>query len=593
MSTQEQSSKSKKRSKMMDMRLLGLVEHSRKYIALGVLVNWIGLISNICAILTIGLMLQKAWDGEASRSFSLIGAGVVALAMLIRLLCSYGGSLLSWRASVNAKRTLRSRIYSKLLKLGGGYSEKTSTSEVVQVAVEGVEQLEHYFGRYMPQFFYSLLAPMTLFSVLSFVSVKAVVILLLCVPLIPMSIIAIMRFAKKLFSQYWGSYVNLGESFLENLQGLSTLKIYNADQLRHEEMNNAAEKFRKITMKVLTMQLNSVTIMDVVAFGGAGAGVIIAAYQFSAGEIPLWGAFAIILLSAEFFIPLRLLGSYFHIAMNGMAASDKIFRLLELEEEAGGNQPYRHGDIVYRNVHYAYGPEKTALRNISMSLPAVGMVGLVGESGSGKSTIAALLAGINSGYEGGISIAGTELSALSHKSLRRNITLIGHNSYIFRGTVGENLRMAAPDASDQELLQALEQVNLREFVMGQGGLSCKLDEQGGNWSGGQRQRLALARALLHDSSIYIFDEATSNIDVESEQDIMGVISSLAKSKTVVLISHRLANVVSADRIYVLNHGEVVEQGKSDDLLRQGGHYAALYHGQRQVEQYAKGETAYA
>ncbi|MFB5761657.1 DUF454 family protein [Paenibacillus medicaginis] len=588
----------RKRSKMMDSRLLALVEHSRQYIALGVLMNWIGLLANVCAVITVATMLQRGWEGQLTGGFTLLACGIIAGSIGIRCICAYVASLLSWRSSNNAKQTLRTSLYRKLLKLGVGYTERTSTAGAVQISVEGVEQLEHYFGRYMPQLFYSLLAPLTLFVILSFISFKSALILLICVPLIPVSIIAIMRFARKLFSKYWGSYVNLGNGFLENLQGLTTLKIYAADEQRHEEMNATAESFRRMTMRVLRMQLNSVAIMDIIAYGGAAIGVIIAANEFAAGRIPLWGALTVMLLSAEFFIPLRLLGSYFHIAMNGMAASDKIFELLELDERQRGNGTIHDGSIQLEQLSFSYNGAKreagqTTLKDINLDIPQGSLTAFVGQSGSGKSTLAALMMGFVNGYEGRLIVGGSERRDILEQTVMQRITLVSLGSHIFKGTVKENLRMGAPAADEDDLLQALEQVNLREFVLSQGGLSYALEEQGANLSGGQRQRMALARALLHDSDIYIFDEATSNIDVESEEKIMEVIHTLARRKTIILISHRLANVVQADCIHVLSEGRLVESGTHRELLGLNGHYAALFNSQQQIEQFAKGGMAYA
>ncbi|QOH63294.1 DUF454 family protein [Paenibacillus polymyxa] len=582
----------KKRSKMVDSRLLGLVEHSRKYIILGVLVQWIGLLGSIAAVLSMAFGIQQAWEGQVTRKLILFMTVIVMAAIAVRFLSNYAASMLSYRASINAKKTLRSQIYGKLLKLGPSYTDHTSTSGVIQVAVEGVEQLETYFGRYMPQLFYSLLAPVTLFITLSFVSFKAAIILLICVPLIPVSIIVIMRMAKKLFRKYWGSYVNLGHSFLENVQGLTTLKIYGADQDKHQEMNTAAEDFRKMTMKVLTMQLNSVAVMDLIAFGGAAAGVLVAVSEYSSGHIGLAGALIIVLLSAEFFIPLRLLGSYFHIAMNGMAASDKIFQMLSTEDFIQGQQSIEATDIQLERVNFAY-DERDTLRNISMNIPQGSFVSIVGESGSGKSTIAGLIVGHHEGYQGSLKIGGTELTSITEESRMRHMTWIGFNSYIFKGTVEANLRMGNEHADEQQMLEALRQVKLYDFILSEGGLEAEIEEQGANWSGGQRQRLALARALLHDSHVYIFDEATSNIDVESEEGIMEVIHALAGQKTVILISHRLENVIQSDCIYVLQNGLVAESGTHQELLSQQGHYAEMYLSQHRMEQFVKGGAVYA
>ncbi|MCJ1221430.1 DUF454 family protein [Paenibacillus polymyxa] len=582
----------KKRSKMVDSRLLGLVEHSRIYIILGVLVQWIGLLGSIAAVLSMAFVMQQAWEGQVTRQLILSMTVIVIAAIAVRFLSNYAASMLSYRASINAKKTLRSQIYSKLLKMGPSYTDHTSTSGVIQVAVEGVEQLETYFGRYMPQLFYSLLAPVTLFITLSFVSFKAAIILLICVPLIPVSIIVIMRMAKKLFRKYWGSYVNLGHSFLENVQGLTTLKIYGTDQNKHQEMNTAAEDFRKMTMKVLTMQLNSVAVMDLIAFGGAAAGVLVAVSEYSSGHIGLAGALIIVLLSAEFFIPLRLLGSYFHIAMNGMAASDKIFEMLSTEDLVQGQQSIEATDIRLERVNFAY-DERDTLRNITMDIPQGSFVSIVGESGSGKSTVAGLIVGHHEGYQGSLTIGGTELTFISEESRMRHMTWIGFNSYIFKGTVEANLRMGNEHADEQQMLEALRQVKLYDFILSEGGLEAEIEEQGANLSGGQRQRLALARALLHDSHVYIFDEATSNIDVESEEGIMEVIHALAGQKTVILISHRLENVIQSDCIYVLQNGLVAESGTHQELLSQQGHYAEMYLSQHRMEQFVKGGAVYA
>ena len=495
---------------------------------------------------------------------------------------------MGYLSSRAVKRTLRAAIYEKLLRLGASYNEQVKTSEIVQVAVEGVDQLETYFGAYLPQFFYAMLAPVTLFAVLCRVNLPASLVLLVCVPLIPVAIAAVQTWAKKLLSKYWGQYTALGDTFLENLQGLTTLKIYQADEAKNEEMNVQAEKFRRITMKVLTMQLNSIIVMDVIAYGGAALGIIVAAHEFNANRVTLPGALCIILLSADFFLPMRALGSYFHVAMNGMAASDKIFKLLDLPEgSARTAQLGADCAIACRDLHFGYTAEKETLHGLNFDFPQGSFTALVGESGCGKSTIAAVLTGRVSGYTGHVTIGGQELSAVSEASLLKNVTLVSLGSHLFKGTVADNLRMAAPGADDGALWGALEQVNLADFLRSMDGLDTPLTEGGGNLSGGQRQRLALARALLHDSPVYIFDEATSNIDVESENDIMAGIHRLAGRKTVILISHRLANVTKADNIYVLDHGHPAGHGTHEALLAQGGLYADLWNRQQTLENYGK------
>lgn len=572
---------------MIDKRLIGTVPESRKYIAANVALQWCGLVANVAMMMSVASLLASQLSARASSARLLTTAVVAAAAVLIRWLCTTGAARMSDLSSRAVKKTLRTQIYEKLLRLGASYSEQVSTAEVVQVAVEGVDQLETYFGAYLPQFFYAMLAPLTLFAVLCFVNVPAAIVLLVCVPLIPAAIAAVQTWAKKLLSRYWGQYTKLGDTFLENLQGLTTLKIYQADGLRNDVMNEEAEKFRKITMKVLTMQLNSVTIMDVIAYGGAALGVILAATQYRAGHVALSGALLIILLSADFFIPMRQLGSFFHIAMNGMAASEKIFRLLDLPEPPARTQACPDGDIVCRGLHFSYTPEREILHGLDLAFPAGSFTSIVGASGCGKSTIASILMGRSRGYTGAVTVGGVPLADISEDSLMRHITYVSHQSYLFKGTVRENLRMARPDASDDALWAVLRKVKLAAFLEQEQGLDTPLSEQGSNLSGGQRQRLALARALLHDTPVYLFDEATSNIDVESENDIMAEIHALAGRKTVILISHRLANVTVSDNIYVLDGGALAGQGTHDALLRAGGVYARLWDAQQALENYAK------
>ena len=574
---------------MINKRLIGTVAESKKYIAGNVILQWCSLAANIALMLSISRILAELFRRSASIELLTVAAGVVILALTIRFFCSIGASKMGYFSSKAVKKTLREKIYQKLLRLGSSYNEQVKTSEVVQVTVEGVDQLETYFGAYLPQFFYAMLAPLTLFVVLCFVNIPAAVVLLVCVPLIPVAIAAVQTWAKKLLSKYWGQYTELGDTFLENLQGLTTLKIYQADAFKQQEMNEQAEKFRKITMKVLTMQLNSITIMDLIAYGGAALGVIMAVTQYQNGGVSLAGCFLIILLAADFFIPMRQLGSFFHIAMNGMAASDKIFRLLDLEEtrpEITESFSAEH-TINCSGLSFSYEPDREILHSVDLTFPQGSFTALVGESGCGKSTLASILMGRNRGYTGTVTVGGVSHSSIQEESLLRNITYISHQSYLFKGTVRENLFMGKPDASDEELWTVLSRVNLAEFLKAQQGLDTMLLEKASNLSGGQCQRLALARALLHDSPVYIFDEATSNIDVESENDIMRQIHELAKSKTVLLVSHRLANVVGADNIYVLDHGTVAESGSHEEMLSRHGLYERLWNAQQTLEQYGK------
>lgn len=576
---------------MIKTRLVGLLSHAKKYIGYTILWQWIELLSQILAVFSIAGLLESVVYGTVTAPNVRRTVLILVLVVGVRFLCERMGARASYLACVDVKRILREKIYEKMLKLGASYREQVASSEVVQVSTEGVEQLETYFGKYLPQLFYSLLAPLTLFLVLCRVSMKASVILLICVPLIPVSIVVVQKIAKKLLSKYWSIYTGLGDSFLENLQGLTTLKIYQADQQKAEEMDEEAQNFRRITMKVLTMQLNSTSVMDIVAYGGAAIGMAVAVSEFLKGNLSLAGTISIVLLASEFFLPLRLLGSYFHIAMNGMAASDKIFRILDLPEPETGAETLPEGalDISLKNVRFSYEEDREILKGIALSLPAGSFVSLVGESGCGKSTIAGLLSGKNRGFSGEISIGGKALPDIDERDLMKHVALVRHDSYLFKGTVKENLRMAKPEASRKEMEEVLARVNLLEFLKNQKGLETKLTEKAGNLSGGQRQRLAIARALLMDAPVYIFDEATSNIDVESEELIMEVIHQLAKTRTVLLISHRLANVVNSDCICLLKDGEIAERGTHRELMEENGAYRRLYESQRELEQYGKEE----
>lgn len=574
---------------MIHKRLIDTVGDSKRYIAGNVVCQWVSLAANIAMMSAIAHFLQALSEGVTNQHSIGITVGIALTAVTVRFFCSILSSRMGYLSAKAVKKTLREKIYRKLLRLGTSYQEAVQTSEIVQVAVEGVDQLETYFGSYLPQFFYAMLAPLTLFFFLSRISVLTAGVLLLCVPLIPVTIVAVQRWAKKLLSKYWGQYTALGDTFLENLQGLTTTKIYQSDAFKHQEMREQSEHFRKITMKVLTMQLNSITIMDLIAYGGAALGIILAVTQLRSGKIDLAGCLTVILLSADFFLPMRMLGSFFHIAMNGMAASDKIFRLLDLPEteEKTAAVP-ADGSLEICDLHFSYVPEREILHGVTMTFPQGSFTALVGESGCGKSTIASILTGRHQGYTGAVTVGGVSLREIAECHLMRHITYISHQSYLFKGTVRDNLRMACPDAGDSQLWQVLARVKLADFLRQEQGLDTPLLEKASNLSGGQRQRLALARALLHDSPVYIFDEATSNIDVESENDIMAEIEQLARTRTVILISHRLANAVGADNIYVLAQGSMVESGTHEKLLTQNGVYTQLWNAQQALEHYTQG-----
>lgn len=570
---------------MIKTKLIKLLADSKKYIAYNIFWQWAALISQIIIVYIIANIIAKL---PAPLNYMDVVKLLAALA--VRFVSDRLASMASYRASVDVKRVLREKIFDKLLRLGSSYNEQIATSQVVQLATEGVEQLETYFGKYIPQLFYSLLAPVTLFAVLAFVSVKAAAVLLICVPLIPVSIVAVQKFAKKLLNKYWGIYTELGDSFLENLQGLTTLKIYKADEMKAGQMDEEAQRFRNVTMKVLTMQLNSTSVMDIMAYGGAATGMVVAVSEYYTGNIDAAGAVMIVFLAAEFFLPLRLLGSFFHIAMNGMAASDRIFELLDMHEDDNSetaviNVADEGIEIDISNLSFSYDGERNVLENISFELKNGSFVSLVGESGCGKSTIAGILMKRVTGWKGSVTVNGQDIRNISDIDIMKNITLVSHDSYLFKGTVRDNLMMGSPMASDDMMTAALRRVNLADFVESEGGLDMQLNERASNLSGGQKQRLAMARALLKDSGVYIFDEATSNIDIESEEMIMSVIRELAKTKSVLLISHRLANVVNSDDIYMLKDGVIVESGTHDELTANKKAYAGMYDNQMKLEKY--------
>lgn len=534
-------------------------------------------------------LMENTWKHSLNPKSILLPLTVVILGLRFRFLCDRLYTKASFHASSDVKRILRNKIYQKMLSLGPSYRERVNSAEIVQMAGEGVEQLETYFGRYLNQFFYALLAPLTLFLILSRIELQTALLLLLAVPLIPIVIMLVMLVAKKLLGHYFAIYYGLGDSFLEKLQGMTTLKIYQADQVAAEDMDREAERFRKITMKVLSMQLNSTSIMDIIAYGGAAVGILSALQHFSEGSISISGVFIIILLAAEFFLPMRLLGSFFHIGMNGMKASDKIFAFLDLPEAEEGSKVLEAEKlhISIKNLSFSYEESRQILHSVNVEIPAHSFVSLVGVSGSGKSTIAGILMGKNKGYRGSVKINGEELKEFSSQSLLSHITLIGHRSWLFQGTVRENLLMGKSSATERQMEEALQKVNLLSFIKAQGGLDMQLLSNGSNLSGGQRQRLALARALLHDTPVYIFDEATSNIDAESEEMILQVIHELAKRKTILLISHRLANVVDSDSICMLKNGSITEVGTHQDLLARDGSYAELFREQEELEHFSE------
>ena len=576
---------------MFNKRLLRMVPEAKKFLMAAVVLHWIALVANVVLFVLIGLFLQDVFFGTVTQSSFLGMALSGGITVGIRLVCQMFAQRMGQRGAAIAKQKVRERVYDKLAELGPSYREHVKTSEAVQVCVEGVEQMESYFSLYLPQLFYALLAPLTLFACLVSLSLPSAAILLACVPLIPVSIIAIQKVAKRIMKGYWNSYTDLGALFLESIQGLTTLKIYQADEHAHEKMNSEAEGFRRATMKLLRMQLNSITVMDLFAFGGAAAGITVVLFQYAAGAATFAATFTLIFLSAEFFLPLRALGSYFHTAMNGMAAANTMFELLDAPHPREGTEYLdpQKTDIRCRRVSYAYG-DRTVLSEVDFEAASGSFVGITGESGSGKSTLAGIIAGTNRPCSGVVKIGDTDMSDIAAASLRSTVTSLSHTSYMFKGTIRSNLLMARPRATDDELWEALERCRLADFVSSSGGLEMQLAAEGSNLSGGQRQRLALARAILHDTPIIVFDEATSNIDAESENAIIAIAHELARTKTIIMISHRLSALCRATAIYVLDDGRVVEVGTHRQLLEKDAHYAALWKSQVGLEVLGEGAS---
>lgn len=577
---------------MFDKRLMKVCPESRKYIIGNVLLQWFELVCNALIFYELaGIIAGLVAGGSFSLQDNAVNIAIVLSAVILRFIATKFAVKMSFLASKTVKRKMRGMIYGKLLKLGSTYRESVTTAELVQESVEGVDQLESYFGQYVPQFFYAFLAPVTLFVMFGLLGSRTVgLVLLICVPLIPGAIVMVQKIAKKLLARYWGQYTELGSTFLENLQGMTTLKTYQADGFKNEQMNAESEKFRFVTMKVLTMQLNSIIIMDFFTYGGAAVGIALTASKFA--ELGVQAALFMILMSAEFFLPMRRLGSYFHVAMNGMAASDKIFKFLQLPEPAEKTGVIENiGEIRLSDVRFSYDESREILHGIDISIPSHSFTCIVGESGCGKSTIASLLMGRNTTGCGSITIGGKNIGEISEESLMISLTYIGHNSFFFKGTVRENLLIGCPSADEEKLWSVLERCRLSEFLKSENGLETELLENAINLSGGQRQRLALARAILHDTPVYIFDEATSSIDVESEETILALIHEMTATKTVIMISHRLANVKDADCIYVMEQGCIAERGTHSELLKNDGVYMTLWERQQELENYGKGESA--
>lgn len=604
---------------MIHKRLTGSVPKSKKWILLSALSSWISLLCNVVITFVTVRFIFSLYNSSLDTKTVFVLSSAASAALIIRVIAVRKRSYFSYRAGTEVKRTLRSMLYDKFISLKLNYSQYISMAEVTQIGTDGIEQLDSYFGAYLPQFFFSMAAPVTLFIILAPINFFAAFVLFVCVPLIPLSIAAIQTVAKRILKRYLDVYTGLGDSFLDNLRGLITLKAYSDDEAQHRELNAEAENFRRVTMRVLTMQLNSIFVMDTVAYGGTALGTIVSLYQLRAGNLSIEGTLLFILLCAEFFLPLRALGSFFHIAMNGITAANRLFELMdvksdsasilneaELEETAKkikraqpGSQPDSlQGNLPsleVKNLNFNYNESKQALKNISLEFLKPGFYGIAGESGSGKSTAAALLMGLQKNYSGEILLSGIEAKKLPDEFRAKYMNLVSTESFLFGASVRENLLIAKPSASDEELMNVLKKVLLDEFILnrkysgdGNSGLDFYIESGGKNLSGGQIQRFALARALLHDTDIYIFDEAVSNIDVESEELILSTLYELSKTKIIIFISHRLANIENADHIYVFEKGEIKEEGTHSSLIEKNGIYARMYLQQKDLEKIRMG-----
>ena len=571
---------------MFDKRLIKEIPEAKAYVKRQVLCQWIALIMNI--IFTVGLSytLVLLFQEQLTIEILMIGIVFAIILFVIRGIVLKKATQFSFAGASLVKKILRERLFKKILELGGHYQDYVATSELVQLGGEGINQLETYFALYLPQLFYSVLAPVTLFIIISFYDFMSALVLFLCVPMIPLSIVLIQKIAKKLLAKYWNSYTTLGDSFLENLQGLTTLKIYQSDEFKQKEMNKEAENFRKVTMRVLIMQLNSISVMDIVAYGGAGLGSYFAITHYMYQEISLFIALFIFLLSFEFFIPLRQLGSFFHIAMNGIAASEKLFRVFDIEHQQSGKFDFKEGDfgLCVDQLSFQYTKEQPLLKEVSFQIKPNQFVGIVGESGSGKSTIAKLIMGYHQDDQGEIRIQTHQRYDIDDTVFFNHFVYMTHDPMIFKGTLRENIDMLN-QYQDKEIWEALEKVNLASFFHQHNVLQTLLLESGSNLSGGQKQRLNLARAILKNGDVYIFDEATSNIDVESENAILEVIKDLSKEKTILFITHRLSSVIDCDDILVMKQGELIEQGTHQQLKAQNGVYAQMFTKQAKLEVY--------
>ena len=568
---------------MFDKQLLKLIGGNKKYVVYTVLLMVLGMLANIGITASVCLAVYFCIEGYEPLAYIYPAAGAAA-AIIVRYVASRCTGSLKDMLGRKVKKDLRERTYDKILRLGVRSTDGMSMAGLTQVSMEGIEQLDLYYSTYLPQFFFSMIAPILLFCICVWIDWRTSLVLLACVPLIPVSIVAVSKYAKKIFAKYWGKYTSMGDAFLDSVQGLKELKIFKADAARHKKMNASAEEFRKITMKVLVMQLASTTIMDLVAYGGAGAGIALVIVGLMNGWLAPAAALFLVLVAVEFFLPLRSLGSAFHVAMNGASAGKKIISLLNLPDPVWGKEDVAGTRLKLENVTFSYDGKRDVLKNVSMTFPEKGMTAIVGESGCGKSTVVGILIGAYRPRSGVVAVGGKPLESVARESYYSHIASVSYNTYIFNDSVRANFELAKKSVSDEEIWNALEKVNLAGFIQENGGPDKVITEDANNLSGGQKQRLALAVNLVADKDVYVFDEATSNIDIESEAIIMRNIKAMSEKKSVIVISHRLANVVPADNIYFMEEGEVKEHGSHAQLMEAQGGYAKLFNAQKELEE---------
>lgn len=568
---------------MIDKELFGLIGKNRKYIFAAVALQVLGLLANVSITASMCWAISLA-IGKVDAVNFVHPAVCAAAGILVRYVSTRLTGDVKDVLGRKVKKDLRQRTYDKIVKLGIRSTDGMSMAGLTQVSLEGVEQLDLYYSSYLPQFFFSMLAPLVLFIVSVWIDWRTSLVLIACVPLIPVSIIAVSKYAKKIFAKYWGKYTSMGDKFLDSIQGLKELKIFKADANQHERINESAEEFRKITMKVLVMQLASTTIMDLVAYGGAGAGIALAVCGTAFWGLSPVRALFLVLIAVEFFLPLRAFGSAFHVAMNGASAGKKIIALLNTPDPVWGEKEVESTKITLKDVTFSYDGKRDVIKGINMDIPERGMTAIVGESGCGKSTVVNMIIGALRPEKGQIMLGDIPIEEISRESWYSNLAVVSYNTYIFNATVRENFALAKSDVNEEEIFSALEKVNLAQFIRENGGLDKIITEDANNISGGQKQRLALAINLIADKSVYVFDEATSNIDIESEAIIMSNIKALSERKSVVVISHRLANVISADNIYFMDHGRIMEQGKHNSLMSAQNGYEKLFSAQKALEE---------